>query len=55
MLSNKEICVYNGSKEYSKAELEKLIVKFGGKVVQNPGKKDSWFWMSVPFNVPIEL
>lgn len=36
MLSNKEICVYNGSKEYSKAELEKLIVKFGGKVVQNP-------------------
>ena len=38
MLANKEVCVYNSSKDYSKAELEELIVKFGGQVVQNAGK-----------------
>ncbi|GAB1599803.1 DNA ligase 4-like [Argonauta hians] len=32
----KDICVVNGPKDCGKAELEKLIVQYGGQVVQNP-------------------
>ncbi|KAG7463404.1 hypothetical protein MATL_G00176210 [Megalops atlanticus] len=33
-----EFCILNGSEEHSKADLEKGVARFGGIVVQNPGK-----------------
>ncbi|XP_012678745.2 DNA ligase 4 [Clupea harengus] len=38
MFEDVEFCVINGSKEQSKAELEKGVARCGGVIVQNPGK-----------------
>lgn len=38
LLAGKEICVMSGFKNMTRADIEKKVVKFGGKVVQNPGK-----------------
>ncbi|KAK2908901.1 hypothetical protein Q8A67_004738 [Cirrhinus molitorella] len=38
MFEDVEFCVINGSDEHSKAELEKVVARCGGIVVQNPGK-----------------
>ncbi|XP_050403534.1 DNA ligase 4 [Patella vulgata] len=36
MLEGKEICIINGSSDWSKSELEKKVVEFGGTITQNP-------------------
>ncbi|XP_059410112.1 DNA ligase 4 [Carassius carassius] len=38
MFEDVEFCVINGNDEHSKAELEKVVARCGGIVVQNPGK-----------------
>lgn len=34
---NKEFCVIKGNEDYNKEKLEKHILEYGGKIVQNPG------------------
>jgi len=36
---DKEFCVLNDCETMSKSEIEKKIYEYGGRVVQNPGKK----------------
>ncbi|KAG8224017.1 hypothetical protein J437_LFUL001094 [Ladona fulva] len=38
VLEGQEICVLNGDEEHTKQDLEKLIVKYGGRIAQNPGE-----------------
>ena len=37
MLEDKEFCVINGPSSFSKQDIEKKIVEYGGTIVQNPG------------------
>lgn len=38
LLSGKEVCVMSGWDEMKREAIEKRVVRFGGKVVKNPGK-----------------
>lgn len=37
MLNDKEFCIINGPSSFQKHNIEKKIVEFGGRIVQNPG------------------
>jgi hypothetical protein len=39
MFEDKEFCVLNDCETMSKSEIEKKIYEYGGRIVQNPGKK----------------
>lgn len=39
MFEDKEFCILNDCETMSKNEIEKKIHEYGGRVVQNPGKK----------------
>jgi len=39
MFEDKEFCILNDSETLSKSEIEKKILEYGGRVVQNPGKR----------------
>lgn len=36
LLEGKEFCVINGNEEFSKADIEKILLEHGAKIVQNP-------------------
>jgi len=40
MFEDKEFCVLNDSETLTKGEIEKKILEYGGRVVQNPGKRN---------------
>lgn len=40
MFEDKEFCVLNDSETMSKSDIEKKILEYGGRVVQNPGKRN---------------
>jgi len=40
MFEDKEFCILNDSEKLSKSESEKKILEYGGRVVQNPGKRN---------------
>lgn len=40
MFEDKEFCVLNNSETMSKSDIEKKILEYGGRVVQNPGKRN---------------
>lgn len=42
MFEDKEFCVLNDCEMMSKNEIEKKIHEYGGRVVQNPGKKKNF-------------
>lgn len=39
MFEDKEFCVLNDCETMSKSEIEKKIHEYGGRIVQNPGKR----------------
>lgn len=40
MFEDKEFCILNDSETLNKSEIEKKILEYGGRVVQNPGKRN---------------
>ncbi len=53
MFEDVEFCVINGNDEHSKAELEKVVARCGGIVVQNPGK-DSYCVIAAVQNMRVK-
>jgi len=43
MFEDKEFCVLNDSETLNKSEIEKKILEYGGRIVQNPGKRNIIF------------
>jgi len=41
MFEDKEFCILNDSETLNKSEIEKKILEYGGRVVQNPGKRNN--------------
>ena len=37
MFKNKEFCIINGTSQWTKSDLEKKVVEYGGTITQNPG------------------
>lgn len=53
MFEDVEFCVINGNDEHSKAELEKVVARCGGIVVQNPGK-DTYCVIAAVQNIKVK-